>query len=374
MTEYDVIVVGAGPSGSSAAKAAAAKGASTILIERHQAIGIPVRCSGNLYGTSFTEGIVASLPERIVLQRHKVRRFYSHKGVLLQENQISGRGECIVQRDEFDKELARQAVRAGAAVVVNTNVEGLWKEKGVIKGVITNSNTMPRIAGKIVIAAGGDRSKRLGITKQEGMTIPGEEHFNGIYIEIVGVKGGDPEVQETHFWHVPARNHTNLWAIGGDKYTMALDNLELFDRIKQADYPLSKRLRNAYVIKLYGWTQGRFGGFKLPKGMVRDNLILVGNAAGFHGIIHACVSGRFAGEVAGEAIKEGNVSSERLRAYEKACEKARIPYHRLSCMTKGGEEDWITLHSLSSDEEVERWALERAEKKELSSFEQRLNF
>jgi len=108
--------------------------------------------------------------------------------------------------------------------------------------------------------------------------------------------------------------------------------------------------------------------------MVKDGVILAGNAAGFQGLIHACVSGRFAGEVAGEAIKDGNVSAERLKAYEKKLEEAKLPYARLSCMTKGGESDWITLHGLSSDEEVERWATERAERKELESFEQRFTF
>jgi len=373
MTEYDVIVVGAGPAGSSAAKAAAEKGARTIFIERHQSIGIPIRCSGTLYGTSFTEEIVASLPERIILQRHKYRRFYSHTGKLLQETNIAGRGECLIARDEFDLELARQAIRAGATVVVNTSVEGLLKEGGQIKGVVTNSKTMPHVLGKIVIAAGGDRSKRLGITKQEGMNIPDEEHFNGVYVEIAGVKDGDPEAQETHFWSVTHRNHTNLWAKGGDKYTLALDSLELFEHLKQLDYPLSRRLRDAYIIRLYGWTQGRLDGFQLPNGMVKDGLILAGNAGGWQGLIHACVSGRFAGEVAGEAIKEGNTSAERLRAYEEQCETT-LPYARLSCMTKGGEPDWITLHGLSSDAEIERWATERAEREELDSFEQRFTF
>lgn len=373
MTEYDVIVVGAGPSGSSAAKAAAEKGARTIMIERHQSIGIPVRCSGTLYGTSFTEAIVASLPERVIMQRHKYRRFYSHTGKLLQETNIAGRGECLIARDEFDQELARQAIRAGAAVVVNTSVEGLLKEDEKIKGVVTNSRTMPQVRGKIVIAAGGDRSKRIGITHQEGMNILNEEHFNGVYVEIAGVKGGDPEAQETHFWSVTHRNHTNLWAKGADKYTLALDRLELFDEIKQLDYPLSRRLRDAYIIRLYGWTQGRLDGFRLPHGMVKDGLVLAGNAGGWQGLIHACVSGRFAGEVAGEAIKEGDVSAQRLRAYEEKCEKT-LPYARLSCMTKNGEPDWITLHKLSSDKEVERWATERAERGEMESFEQRFTF
>lgn len=40
----DVLVVGAGPAGSSAARAAAEAGAHTILIDKKKEIGVPVQC------------------------------------------------------------------------------------------------------------------------------------------------------------------------------------------------------------------------------------------------------------------------------------------------------------------------------------------
>ena len=42
--KYDIVVVGGGPAGSMAARAAAAKGAKTLLLERDASIGVPVRC------------------------------------------------------------------------------------------------------------------------------------------------------------------------------------------------------------------------------------------------------------------------------------------------------------------------------------------
>jgi len=370
MTEYDVIVVGAGPAGSSAAKAAAERGAKTIVLERHQSIGVPVRCTGLVHASSFTESIMATIPEQIILQRHKCRHFYAPSGKLLKEDPWAGPGECAVERDEFDRELARQAIRAGATIVLNTNVEGLLKENGRIKGVVTNSRTMPQVLGKIVIGAGGVRSRRMGITKQEEMNIPDETFWSGVYFEVAGVKDPQPEVYETHFWHGVNRNFTNLWPRGGDRYSLVLDKFEVFEQIKQIDYPLSRRLRDAYPLRIYGYVQGKLGGQPLPKGKVKDGLILAGEAGGYMSIVHAVVSGRWAGEVAGEAIKEGNVSAERLGAYEEMC-KVKLPYVSISTVIfKGGFTTMWELADLSSDEEIERWGTELAERDELKNGEQ----
>jgi digeranylgeranylglycerophospholipid reductase len=42
---YDIVVVGAGPAGSTTARFAAYAGASVLLLEKDRDIGIPVRCA-----------------------------------------------------------------------------------------------------------------------------------------------------------------------------------------------------------------------------------------------------------------------------------------------------------------------------------------
>jgi len=42
---FDVVVVGAGPAGSMAAKTAAEKGLNVLLVEKRQEVGTPVRCA-----------------------------------------------------------------------------------------------------------------------------------------------------------------------------------------------------------------------------------------------------------------------------------------------------------------------------------------
>ena len=42
--DYDTVVVGAGPGGSTTARFAAKNGARTLLLEKREEIGVPVRC------------------------------------------------------------------------------------------------------------------------------------------------------------------------------------------------------------------------------------------------------------------------------------------------------------------------------------------
>ncbi len=46
--ECDIVVVGAGPAGSLAARTAAENGASTILLEEHPKVGYPINCAEGL--------------------------------------------------------------------------------------------------------------------------------------------------------------------------------------------------------------------------------------------------------------------------------------------------------------------------------------
>ena len=52
---YDVVVVGAGPVGSTAVRYAANNGASVLLLEEHASISSPVECTGLLSTRAVSE-------------------------------------------------------------------------------------------------------------------------------------------------------------------------------------------------------------------------------------------------------------------------------------------------------------------------------
>jgi digeranylgeranylglycerophospholipid reductase len=46
MIDYDIVVVGAGPTGSTTARIAAESGLNVLLVDKRQELGAPIQCSG----------------------------------------------------------------------------------------------------------------------------------------------------------------------------------------------------------------------------------------------------------------------------------------------------------------------------------------
>src|SRR3989442_161033 len=84
--QYDVVVVGAGPSGSMTARYAAAGGCRTLLIEKRQEIGSPVRCG---------EGLA--------------RHFVEDTKLPFDQKWVGREAKCIVAADGYESQVGRWA-------------------------------------------------------------------------------------------------------------------------------------------------------------------------------------------------------------------------------------------------------------------------
>jgi len=105
----DLLVGGAGPGGSTAARVAAAEGLRVLLVEKRPVVGLPVQCAE--YVPAQIAGY-ADLPERCTRARIRTLRTHLPDGETV-ETAAAG---YVLDRAMFDKSLAVAACRAGAEV------------------------------------------------------------------------------------------------------------------------------------------------------------------------------------------------------------------------------------------------------------------
>ena len=130
----DVLVIGAGPGGSIAAKTAAQKGLDVVLLEKRQEIGEPIRCAEGISLRSELKELVDVDPSWISSEI-KGAKLYSPNGDYVSSTRdgSNGVGGYILERKEFDRGLARMAGECGAEVLVKTRAAMLRRRDGRIQ-------------------------------------------------------------------------------------------------------------------------------------------------------------------------------------------------------------------------------------------------
>ncbi|MDI3540015.1 MAG: digeranylgeranylglycerophospholipid reductase, partial [Methanolobus sp.] len=158
--QYDVIVVGAGPAGSIAAKTAAMKGLSVLMIEKRQEIGDPVRCAEGVSKVWLRKHIEPD--HRWICADVKGSRIFSPDGTMIEMAEEIAGGEVgyVLERKIFDRALAYESAKAGAEVMVKTRATGLIIENGFVRGVrLMHLGEEKDVRSKLVIGADGVESK-----------------------------------------------------------------------------------------------------------------------------------------------------------------------------------------------------------------------
>ncbi|MBM4324645.1 MAG: NAD(P)/FAD-dependent oxidoreductase, partial [Deltaproteobacteria bacterium] len=157
---YDILVIGAGPAGSSAARTAARMGFKVLLIEKNQRIGVPVQCAELVSKwvsrhASFTPGSI--------IQSIETMNVHLPNGVTY-EMKSPG---YMLDRSLFDKELATSAILSGADVLTGAKALEASSE-GVL---IEQGSRTEWIRTKVVIGADGVHSTVARWTKQPSLRV-----------------------------------------------------------------------------------------------------------------------------------------------------------------------------------------------------------
>lgn len=330
LIETDVLVIGAGPAGSSTAKHAALNGAEVILIDKKSEIGSPKRCAEGVSKEGLKKlGIEPN--SRWVTKELSGVRLISPNGtdVWMKEDQVKlPEAGYILERKVFDKFMAMDAARAGAAIMIKTLARGMRKD---YDGYIVSCESMGEdfeIKAKIVVGADGPES-RVGRWGGLKTAVKPKNMESGIQFEMVGLEMEDPDVIEFYFGSVAPGGYAWIFPKGDDIANVGLGIVSTVTN-KSAYEHLVEFVKNCPATQNAQPVELNVGGDPvggMTKNLVKDSLMIVGDAAGHvnpltgGGIITALEAGMYAGEVAAAAVKEDNYTEKRLKEYQEKCKK-----------------------------------------------------
>lgn len=327
MAEYDVVVVGAGPAGSMTAKWAAKGGARVLMVEKRQEIGSPVRC-GEGISRSWLDSVGITLDAKSVARQVKGAKIVAPNGssFYLSEKMAGNEVGIVLERVFFDKLLARDAVKAGADLMLKTSAVKLLKTGDKVTGVkIKSWGETKDIKCGCVVGADGYESqvgRWAGINTSlapRDITSCFQYRLTNInheadYCEFVlGSKapGG-------YIWIFPKNEDTANVGIGMQltKLKDPADVKKYLDKYIQND----PRLKKGRPLEL---VSGAVSICAPIDKAIGSGILLVGDAARQidpitgGGISNSCKAAKVAGEVLARATREKDFSERSLQRYEK---------------------------------------------------------
>ena len=308
---WDAIIIGGGPAGSTVAKYAAKEGLKVLVIDSREKIGSPLQC-GELVPTNdqlkklcpFVPGIddLFAIPEKAVSRRTTTMGLVTPSGKRLV---YPFRGK-ILERPIHDQALVEFAEKAGAKYLTKSKVTD-------IQGNSVTLSNGGKFEGKVIVGCGGPHDPLRA------------KHWNekslNIFVKFMLIEGDFEDRVDLYFgstapggyaWVIPKKNGANI-GIGIQKRYAKKINLkskaeEFFSRFDgRITYQGSGALPMSGTI-------GKF---------TKGNYLLAGDSAGMvlpsngAGITTAMIGGRVAGEAIANHIKHGESLSEYERNWDK---------------------------------------------------------
>jgi len=307
---YDVVVVGAGPAGSTTARFAAEAGASVLMLERRAKVGVPVRCGELMPSLQEMRAMfpkagdmedIFEVPPALVSLRFNTIRIFSPKGTRY-EVPFSG---YTTYRDRLDQFFVSQATAAGAELLTGQRVTRV--EAGAVHTADLD------VRAKVIVGADGPLSI---VAKAFGLP-----HSADLCPAVTAQVAGEFEpVPEMYFGTVAPGGYA--WVIpkaGGANVGLGVSR-------KFARMPVSKYF-DAFLSSK-GLQAGRPMGKVVPMAMpvkrtVAGQAMLVGDAAGQvmavngGGIPMARIVGKVAGKTAAAHVLNGTPLSEYEREWRR---------------------------------------------------------
>ncbi|MDH5646400.1 MAG: FAD-dependent oxidoreductase, partial [Candidatus Heimdallarchaeota archaeon] len=363
MESIQVIIIGAGPGGTSAAIRLAQNGFKVALIDRAMPVGSKNLSGGVLWGNDLAE-ILPEWQEEAPIERHIINKkvgFLSNDDSTVLDfnfnewNSKPYNGVSIL-RAKFDDWLASKASEAGVAVLSGITIDSLIIENDQIKGVRQGNE---ELRADIVILAEGANPRLM---LKHGLSFKGQKQFKrkDMMLGIKEVLTIDQKLLEERFLLEKDQGIAGEFVLGNipggikaggffytNKSTISLGvviHLDSFPEDKASSaqhrtYKVQEYFKNhPYISRLIKDSTSIEYGAKLIPEMPIDRFpnfygngyLIVGDAAGFvfsngiviQGMNYAIKSGILAADTIIEA--NGNYSATKLAMYQKKLSNSYI--------------------------------------------------
>ncbi|MFO7792278.1 MAG: NAD(P)/FAD-dependent oxidoreductase [Candidatus Saliniplasma sp.] len=323
---YDIVVVGGGPAGNTAARFAAREGADVLVLEKRQEIGSPVRCAEGV-SLSWLEELEIENIESCTSRTMKGAILYSPAGneLKITEKMAGDEVGVVLERDLFDKEMARLAGKEGADFMVKTSAVGLIIEEGVVKGVEARSMGKKfEVRADLVIGADGFESQ---VGRWAGIydSLKPKDIMTCFQYRMTGITM-NPDY--THFYMGSDAPGGYVWVFPkGENMANVGLGIQL-SRVEGEKTPKDylddflethEHYSNGEAVDMVA---GAVAVTHPTEKVTAPGIILVGDAARVvdpmtgGGIVNSLKQGKIAGEFAAEAVKKGRVDEEYMDKYE----------------------------------------------------------
>lgn len=343
--KFQVIIIGAGMAGCSAAYRLAQAGREVLLIDRGSTPGAKNMTGGRIYSYALKELMPdewTAAPLEREVTREMIGLMTSKEGMIIDAYpDLPNQQSYTVLRGKIDAWLALKAEEQGAMVIPETTVNGLIIKNGKVSGIKTGEEEME---AEIVIDAEGVNSivaERAGLIRPVAPkdVAVGVKYVYRLSEDIINNRFNTEngkgaamlcmgECSKGIFGGAFLYTNKDSISLGlvVDSYGWKNSRLRLTDAAEDLkQHPLLGRYIKGGELTEYSAHLIPEGGYNALPQFCFDGFLLTGDAAGLvinrgftvRGMDYAILSGIAAAETAEEAISKGNYSKEFLLAYEK---------------------------------------------------------